>query len=191
MIPPRFQDRFNICFFGKIRAEVYGAWIIVLSLASESPVRGSLYVTTMSRVTSASLSRLLGRDIVESQELLDEFVNHGIAAQQSDGLYVVVNWKKRQDPRDPTAAERKRREREKKMSRNVTRDMPVTSRVEDRGQRIILRRRRRGGSRFASICQKYSQEIGALTPRIRDVLLDAMKDYPEPGWIEAAIDEGS
>ena len=173
-----------------------GFWTTLMCFASDSPVRGKLYVTPSLRVTDEFLAKFFDIELCQADELISAFILADLLEEDEDGVLGIKHWEERQKSPDPTAAKRMRefREREtKSVTRNVTRNEPEMLRVEDRGQRIDIKEEEEEGvvPAFASICQKYSQEIGALTPRIRDVLIEAMKDYPEPGWIEAAIDEAA
>lgn len=72
--------------------EVLGVWCIVLSVASESPIRGTLLVSADMPVEDADISELAGQDVSET---LQQLRSNGLITV-SDGVMSIPNWHKRQ-----------------------------------------------------------------------------------------------
>jgi hypothetical protein len=88
-----------------------------------------------------------------------------------DDAWLLLNWDKRQcrSDHDPTGAERKRRqrEREKQVQADVTRDMPVTSRMDHAP--VTLPEERRGEeSNTSAYAECATGEASSPAPRLPD-----------------------
>jgi DnaD/phage-associated family protein len=162
---------------GMSKLEISGAWSLVLCLASDSPVRGKLLVTLQKRYSNISIAEVFKESVEITDKILKAFIEMEMLALEK-GTYIVVNWGKRQ-PNSDNSAERVRKFREKqegeKRYKTVTETLPSVS----------------TSSSDSNIFKKYTDEIGPLTQRIGDALKEAEIEYPEPGWIQAAIDEAS
>lgn len=172
------------------RAFVIGAWITLLAMASESPERGTLYVTRNVRVTDDDIAESWILDLDKTTELLDAFIHLGLLQRLDNQVLMVTNWEKRQAPPDPTAAKRMREKRAKDKAAEVTRNVTPMLRVDERGKRIDLKDDDEGTSRsdLASVSKKYETEIGGLTAAIRPKLIDAIDEFSAL-WVIDAIDE--
>ena len=95
--------------------QVKGAWLDVLCLASESPVRGVLMYTSNEQLTTEDVSETFHVTFHETEVLLQAFRNAEMLAD--DGT--IINWDKRQFESD-LSTERVRKHREMKRFSNVS-----------------------------------------------------------------------
>lgn len=92
---------------------VLGAWSLLLCIANESPVRGSLYVTTTKRYSNNYLSKLLRLQEKGTEKLLKLFIEYEMLEVDKNGAYKIKNFEKRQYKSD-SSVERVRKYRQKK-----------------------------------------------------------------------------
>ena len=100
---------------------IIGAWSVVLSLAAQSPIRGKLLLTTTKAFEIIDIAQALGWHEQDTEMLIEQFISMGMI-DIIDNVFCVKNWDNRQftsDLKDPTAAERMRRKRERERN-NVT-----------------------------------------------------------------------
>jgi DnaD/phage-associated family protein len=155
--------------------EVMGAWTVLLCIANQSPIRGELYVTTLKRYTLEDVTDAFFTTRETAKMLMDAFIEMEMVGVKNDA-FCITNWDKRQRKSD-TSIERVRAFRQKKQDEddtcNVTETLPSSS-----------------TSISDSIFNTYSREIGMITPKIRDELIDAESEYSQE-WIITAINEAS
>ncbi len=72
-----------------------GAWAGILSLASDSPIRGRLYVTFLEPFTKRDIFDELDVDETTGEKLLNALVQFGLLYIEN-GAYCVTNWENRQ-----------------------------------------------------------------------------------------------
>lgn len=87
-------------------------WVSILTLASESPKRGRLYVSEFMPCTLEDVARKasLSPSIAKAGLELMERKEFGMLTKDENGAWCVVSWEKRQ-PHDKTNAERQQRYR--------------------------------------------------------------------------------
>lgn len=89
-------------------------WIAVLTLASESPKRGYLYISEHLPCTVEEVARKANLPVSVAKAGLDLMLDpkFGMLDLDASGAWHVINWDKRQPKReDPTNAERQKRYR--------------------------------------------------------------------------------
>lgn len=101
----------------KSKLEVLGAWVILLSMASESPERGKLLIADDLPYALDDIADELGLTSAETDNLLNAMESLGMVGFE-DSTWFISNWDKRQpesaaDKRRKSAAERKRKQRER------------------------------------------------------------------------------
>lgn len=99
---------------GRPYAEVLGVWAIVLSIAGSSPVRGQLLLDDDLPANDEDLIDYMGLDLESGRAYLRAFLRPefdmlGVV----DGVYVALNFERRQAPSD-SSAERVSRYRQRK-----------------------------------------------------------------------------
>lgn len=97
---------------GVSKMEMVGAWTTILCLASDSPYRGSLYVTLQERFTVTDIETELETDTKTTEKILSALTRYEMLEVGEDGAYTVKNWSKRQFESD-NSTERVRKHREK------------------------------------------------------------------------------
>jgi hypothetical protein len=117
----KFKYISKICGLSKI--QLIGAWVIICTLAHESPRYGALLVTSQLRITVTDLAEELeiSQEIVE--KMIAAMVDKGMLIVEPDGTFFVQNLQKRQY-KDLKAAQRTQKYRQ---SLHAT--SPVTSPV--------------------------------------------------------------
>jgi len=75
---------------------ILGAWSVLLCVANGSPIRGSLYVTTVKRYSNGYLSKLLRLPEKETDKLLKFFLEYEMLEIDDKGAYKIKNFEKRQ-----------------------------------------------------------------------------------------------
>ena len=80
---------------GKPFIEILGWWMATLSLASESPTRGQLYMTPTEPYTLDDISETLHTPLHETELVFQSYEKAGIVSIEN-GVYVLANWDKRQ-----------------------------------------------------------------------------------------------
>lgn len=101
--------------------EILGWWMGTLSLASESPIRGSLYMTPTEPYTLADISETLHTPLHETETVFQAYAKAGIVTLNDD-VYTIMNWDKRQlkpDYSTPRVQKYRETEREKKKSETL------------------------------------------------------------------------
>lgn len=93
---------------GQTFPHVLGVWTVVLSMASDSPIRGALLLTGNIPVTFDDVSIVTGCNVSETLQLFHE---SGMI-HQIDGIWCVEAWDRRQFASD-TSAERVRAYRDR------------------------------------------------------------------------------
>lgn len=93
---------------------IFGAWTTLLCLASESPIRGSLYVTDTKRYSNVTVTNKLHCTKELSDQLIKFFINYGMLDIDENGAYRIINFLKRNPPSDNSSPRvQKHREKEK------------------------------------------------------------------------------
>lgn len=105
-------------------------WWVILTLASQSPIRGSLYSSENMPYSVEGIARkayVNPRLVVKAMQTFSE-KPYLMLAKDENEAWVVVNWKKRQPEReDSTNAERQARHRQKKHEEsNALRNANIT-----------------------------------------------------------------
>lgn len=80
---------------GLSKLEVVGAWVTLLCLASESPVRGALYVTFQERYTIDDIADEFRSSTDTAKKLVDAFAGMDMLLIEN-GEISIANWDKRQ-----------------------------------------------------------------------------------------------
>lgn len=88
---------------------VFGAWVSVLSLANDSPIRGSLMLTDHEPLDDELIAEELHVTVTETVTMFQAFVSVGML-EKTDGVWRVTNWSARQYESD-TSTERVQRYR--------------------------------------------------------------------------------
>ena len=141
------------------------------------------------------LAWMLRMNTDDLQGDIDQLVGTGIIESIPNG-WLVVNFKKRQEPVSSKERKQKQRDRENRnqyygdddvtnSSRNVTQSRLTESESESEADsktesEVVVQR--------PNIYSIYEQEIGALTPFLAEELGDIEKEYPD-GWFEIAVRE--
>lgn len=96
-------------------------WIAILTLASESPIRGSLYVTPYMPCALEDVARKAGLSPAVTKAGIDLMMRKefGMLELDENGAWRVVNWHKRQ-PSSGTSTERVRKYRERVKATGAT-----------------------------------------------------------------------
>lgn len=167
---------------GMLSPELWRFTIEIFLLAGEIDCNGSLHgVTKIAwrlRYTTEQIESWLNQLAIET----------GIVTKDESG-WKVTNFEKRQSASDTTERVRQFRERKRKqksniqpvtnetnMKRNVTPDTDTDTDIKEVEE----------AAGFTQISLFYQNEIGPLSPLIRDKLLDMSKSYPA-NWITQAI----
>jgi len=103
---------------GMSKPEVMGAWLMILCAASDSPERGSLYVTLQERYTIDDVTELLGFTKRKTQKFILSLVKMDMLKCKY-GVFYIVNWDKRQYASD-NSGDRVRKHREIKKMKQVS-----------------------------------------------------------------------
>lgn len=99
---------------GQPKMVIVGAWVVALSLANDSPVRGALLLTEDHPFTLADLAAELGTSEDVAQAIIDQFVSFRMMHLEGN-VYWITNWGKRQFASDDSG-ERVRRFRERRVA---------------------------------------------------------------------------
>jgi DnaD/phage-associated family protein len=174
---------------GQTPALVIGIWVCMLAGASDSPRRGFLLLSEEIPFTVDDLEEETGLPREVLGPILDEFRILSMIA--GDEVIQIVNWSKRQ-PKSDNVSERVRRHREKRSS-NVTPkryNAVIEAEEESESEEESEAEEEAGGAASSNVFRIYEQEIGPLTPLIRDALILAEEDHTAQ-WVMAAIREAS
>ena len=79
---------------------IFGAWTTLLCLASESPIRGSLYVTDLKRYSNVTVTNKLHCTKELSDQLIKSFISFDMLDTDENGAYRITHWLKRNPPSD-------------------------------------------------------------------------------------------
>lgn len=145
----------------KTPAEVLGIWCIILSLANESPIRGTLMITEDSPATVDDISDLAGCNVSET---LQELLRNDMVTVV-EGVICVVAWDKRQFASD-NSTERVRKHRQARRETlhetlpQRSRNVPVTA-SEIRDQNTEIRENSLSPSSYRDV--EKSPELAAVT----------------------------
>lgn len=85
------------------KAEVVGVWVILLSLSSDSPVRGVLLVSETVPFELDDFEHITGMDRQRIEDLFDLFMGLDMLTLQ-DGAYSIANWNDRQFKSDDSSS---------------------------------------------------------------------------------------
>jgi len=101
------SQEYNIPFLS-----VIGAWVIILSIASESPERGKLLATLQKRFCNNHLKQKFIADDDTTEKILKAFIEYELIEIEEE-VYEVRNWNKRQYKSDSSTG-RSQKSRENK-----------------------------------------------------------------------------
>ena len=104
---------------------VFGAWGIILAMASRSPERGRLLLAEGFPANEVYILSELG--IPQASDILDGLFSMGLLEQDDEGVIVVAHWEKRQPPSD-NSAQRQRDHRARKQQSAPTKTVTTLSR---------------------------------------------------------------
>lgn len=169
------------------KAVVIGIWVSMLAMANMADERGELTISDGIAYTLEDLEDELLMPKEQIEKVVNQFKTLGMIAID-DGVMVIANWDKRQFKSDNSTA-RVRRFRESKDKNNETlqkRSENVIDTDSDTDTEKKQSRTDTDTKNTAAVFQSYEQEIGALTPTIRDEIVDALEQYPND-WIPEAI----
>jgi hypothetical protein len=76
--------------------EILGAWVVMLSLASRSPVRGSLYVTSTIPYENKDIAKACDITIKSAIEIISMFIELEMLEDGDGGAIMIKNWDNRQ-----------------------------------------------------------------------------------------------
>jgi len=121
------------------------AWIACLMLAAQGGNGGRLDLTPGKPMDEDDIQHEAGISAAEWRAARDYFLEMGMLRRDADGAFVVCNFTKRQESKDPTGAQRQARMRERNALRNgdnnalrnalpVTGVTPLLSRVESESE---------------------------------------------------------
>jgi hypothetical protein len=113
---------------GLSKLEVVGAWSIIMSLCSNSPVRGALYVTFQERFSNDDVTAELCCSNDKATLLVTEFIKYNMLALENEA-YVLPNWDKRQYKSD-NSTERVRKSRSRNVSETLQKRYSNAPRVQ-------------------------------------------------------------
>ncbi len=174
--------------------ELFRHWVNILCVASRETLRGTLPVTLQ-------LAFQLRTDVVTCDAILAELIERGLIDRLDDGRLAPHNWAVRQ-PDSDNGAERVRRHRETKRTRNVTRNVtgnvsvtpPDTDTDTDTETASTTPRADRApvaGSPW-SVLSAFLEAVGAdpgatLAPAWKSKQLATAKRLIEQGYAEDAV----
>lgn len=185
---------------GHSKAEVIGAFTVLMCLASESPKRGVLLATENIRYSVSDISHELGLDEEETEELLGYFEKLEMITVDDGGIS-IRNWDKRQYKSDDSNERVTRYRVNRKSNADVTlqnsySNADVTP-PDNRGQITETESDNNNSGRpgeipaidgvAAEVFRKFENEICLLTPGLAAKVGDWIDDYPAD-WIKDAID---
>lgn len=198
---------------GQPKPLIMGVWTSLLMLANESPERGRLLSGKGQPLSFPFMADEIGLSETDLQAILNEFMEMGMIHVDDGGVLVITNWEDRQFKSD-NSTERVKRFRAKKQksespplpddNRNGTgeevdsneytkrfRNVSETDQSQIQSQSQIdstttTTNARARKETFAQICQTYENEIGLLSPMVRDMIADDSETYPAD-WIIQAI----
>lgn len=182
---------------GLSRLEIVGAWALILCAASESPVRGALYVTFQKRYMMDDVTDLLGCSNDQAESIMSAFVEMEML-EVSDGAYKVKNWDKRQyksdnstqrvrdyrsKPAEITECNNDETLHDRYSNVSVTPPETETDTDTDTESSVVVGVAR--DAKTSEIFRAYEQEMGPLTPMIADAIRDMQDTYPHELIIQA------
>ena len=97
--------------------EVLGLWVVLLALASKSPMRGSLYVSDKVPYEDRDIAAACGMVTKQVRDIIDAFIDLNMLDDNGGGALHVKNWDDRQYAKEEKSKEsnalRQERYREK------------------------------------------------------------------------------
>ncbi len=170
---------------------VFGAWARILCAASESPIRGSLYVTEMKRFSNDHVTKILHCDKNLSTKLMKSFEELLMIDIDENGAYRVINWKKRQ-PISDSSTERVRKFRDKKkdetllkrygngVDKDTDKDLKDNTAIAVEGENMGHTDAIKKGDMFDGMVaySKKNDPIFEYPPATQDVLRIFLKHFP-------------
>ena len=163
-------------------------WVGLLMLAADRDDEGKLYLTPGEPLTDEDIADELGVDMNDWTLARDYFLRIGML-HHSGATLVVTNYTKRQEPADPTAAERMRRMRDKGRDGNVTvtdvtRNVTRTLRVEAEAE-AETEPEGEGDSDPVGVAAAAWEKAGQrLTATIADLIIAEVEDWRQDGHPE-------
>lgn len=170
------------------RYSVMGIWSIIECRASQSPMRGFLYITLKKRFSNIDIAADLGIDQKLCDRVLQAFIDMEMLELQ-DGVYHLKNWEKRQYASDNSTD--RVREWRKEHASNVPETLQKsTGNIIDSVSVSVSDSvsKEEEAENHPNIFLLYQGEIGPLTGIISDELKEAEKEYP-PEWFPMAFRE--
>lgn len=171
-------------------SDVIAVWVVLLEAASTEAVRGSI-----GQIDFEAVEHLLGLDDGQAARILDAMTQRGLIV--GDGR--VASWDKRQPRReDDTAAERKRRQRERdaeklpqshEESQVVTIESQVVTQCHDREEESRGEKSQLPLSELSMGETSPTPDKPAPTPKNRQVVMPA-DFYPNETGVRYAEDRG-
>ena len=111
---------------GRTYAEVVGAWMLVLSMANESPWRGRLLVSAAVLASEWDVTRSWGLPPDTATAIFNAFINPDWDMLGTiDGVITVLHWDDRQPSSDGTGQSRKENWRKNKTGKNQSQPSPA------------------------------------------------------------------
>jgi DnaD/phage-associated family protein len=178
------------------RAYVVGAWVTILCLANESPVRGKLMLSDDIPMGEDDLLEELGLDVETTRRLIDSFINLAMLGEDS-GL-TITNWNERQFKSDnSTARVQKHRAKQAEKLGNVSpfsdETLPKRYRnvIETETETETEQKQSRTENNgvvvdFPRVLKAYEDNIGAITSMISDSLQEMIETF-SADWVYDAI----
>ena len=100
------------------KATLIGTWVILLSLANDSPIPGVLLATEDVPLALDDLRAEMGLDPKTVGVIIEQLIEHGLLSFEA-GRYSITNWSRRVYKSD-NSAERTREHRARMKDKNVT-----------------------------------------------------------------------
>ena len=181
---------------------VLGAWTLLLCLASDSPVRGTLQVTSKKRYSNGYISKQLRLSLSDTENLLNLFKEYDMIDFDENEAIIIKNWDKRQFKSD-SSMDRVRKSRENKKSGGGNNDVTLQDSYSNATETVNVTLPSVSASVSDSdsfslkdsltnfsdqnVYRIYEANIGALTPIIANRLDMDVEDYSFE-WVEKAIE---
>lgn len=155
------------------RLTILGAWSLLLCMANDSPIRGSLYATETRPFTNADIADDLGMEIDATSTLLDALRHMEMLGVDENSALFILNWDKRQFVSD-NSTERSRESRERRKS-----EMQQLSNVAETLQQHPQRQSTESDTETET---ETEQESGAREFLAEYLEIAAVKTFPKSDW---------
>jgi DnaD/phage-associated family protein len=164
---------------GQSKALVIGLWVCLLSLANESPQRGTLLLAEDIPFSTEDLEDEIGLPEEIITQLLDEFRTYGMIS--GSGIISIENWGKRQYKSDSSTsrvrhyrARKKAKEHDETLQERYSNALETESETDTEEE---TESETTTSGDFGQLCTAYEHNIGPLSPMTADMLEDDLGQY--------------